>query len=210
SYPRGDGFGARGGRHKGVDYPMPHGAVLKAVGAGHVRHTRNANAGNKLELVLGNGLVAGYHHLSSYIAKAGSSVGRGADVARVGSTGRSSGPHLHFSLKRDGKYVDPMPYLGGGGSAGEGGGGGGMLNPFEGLWDSLKAKVRKGVGDSPLGDMLFEVPQKLIGGAVGWASKKISELGDWGMEQIDGAVQGVKSTRWLPVATQALQMEGVF
>ena len=209
SYPRGDGFGARGGRHKGVDWPMPSGAILKAVGAGHVRHTRNAAAGNKLELVLGNGLVAGYHHLSSYIAKAGSSVGRGADVARVGSTGRSSGPHLHFSLKRDGKYVDPLPYLGGGGEAGSGGGGG-MLNPFAGLWDSLKSKVRDGVGDSPLGDMLFEVPQKLIGGAVDWASKKISELGDWGMEQIDGAVQGVKSTRWLPVATQALQMEGEF
>lgn len=209
SYPRGEGFGARGGRHKGIDWPMPSGAILKAVGAGHVRHTRNAAAGNKLELVLGNGLVAGYHHLSSYISKAGSSVGRGADVARVGSTGRSSGPHLHFSLKRDGKYVDPMPYLGGGGEAGDGSGGG-MLNPFAGLWDSLKSKVREGVGDSPLGDMLFEVPQKLIGGAVDWASKKISELGDWGMEQIDGAVQGVKSTRWLPVATQALQMEGAF
>ena len=207
SYPRGDGFGARGGRHKGIDWPMPSGAVLKAVGAGHVRHTRNAAAGNKLELVLGNGLVAGYHHLSSYIAKNGSSVGRGADVARVGSTGRSSGPHLHFSLKRDGKYVDPMPYLGGGGSAGEGGGGG-MLNPFAGLWDSLKSKVRKGVGDSPLGDMLFEVPQKLIGGAVDWASKKISELGDWGMEQVDSATRAVKTARWLPVARRALDMEG--
>ena len=208
SYPRGDGFGARGGNHDGIDYPMPHGAVLKAVGAGHVRHKRNAAAGNKLELVLGNGLVAGYHHLSSYIAKAGSSVGRGADVARVGSTGRSSGPHLHFSLKRDGKYVDPAPYLSGGGSAGTGGGGGGMLNPFEGLWSSLKSKVRKGVGDSPLGNMLFEVPQKLIGGAVGWASKKISELGDWGMEQIDSATRAVKTGRWLPVAKKALAMEG--
>ncbi|MFE7605780.1 tape measure protein [Brachybacterium paraconglomeratum] len=208
SYPRGDGFGARGGRHKGVDWPMPAGAILKAVAAGHVRHTRNAAAGNKLELQIGNGLVAGYHHLSSYIAKHGSSVGRGADVARVGSTGRSSGPHLHFSLKRDGKYVDPLPYLGGGGEAGSGGGGG--WNPFAGLWDSLKEKVRKGVGSSPLGDMLYEVPKKLIGGAVDWASKKLTEIGDWGMEQVDGAVTGLKASRWLPVATQALQMEGLF
>lgn len=209
SYPRGDGFGARGGRHKGIDWPMPSGAILKAVGAGHIRHTRNANAGNKLELVLGNGLVAGYHHLSQYIAKAGSSVGRGADVARVGSTGLSSGPHLHFSLKKDGRYVDPAPYLGAGGEAGSGGGGG-MLNPFAGLWKSLKEKTRKGVGDSPLGDMLFEVPQKLIGGAVDWASKKISELGDWGMEQIDGAANTVRAARWTPVAIQALRMENEY
>lgn len=204
SYPRGDGFGARGGRHKGIDWPMPSGAVLKAVGAGTVSHTRNAAAGNKLELSVGNGLVAGYHHLSSYIAGQGSHVGPGADVARVGSTGRSSGPHLHFSLKKDGSYVDPAPYLGAGGAAGDGSGGG-WWNPFDGLWDSLKDKVRAGVGDSPFGDTLFEVPKKVIGGAVNWATEKLSALGDWGAEAV-GAVTG--RARWVGLATQALGMTG--
>ena len=207
SYPRGDGFGARGGKHDGIDYPMPHGAVLKAVGAGHVRHTRNAAAGNKLELVLGNGLVAGYHHLSSYIAKAGSSVGRGADVARVGSTGRSSGPHLHFSLKRDGKYVDPAPYLGAGGSAGSGGGGD-WWNPFDGLWSKIKGEVSKAVGGGWIGDVLTKTASNTVGWAKDWVFDKLSAVGDWGMEQVDSATRAVKTARWLPVARRALDMEG--
>lgn len=202
SYPRGEGFGARGGRHKGIDWPMPSGAVLKAVGAGHVAHTSNAAAGNKLNLTLGNGLVAGYHHLSSYIAGDGSSVGRGTDVARVGSTGRSSGPHLHFSLKKDGTYVDPAPYLGAGGEAGSGGGS--WWNPFDGLWDSLKSKVREGVGDSGFGNMLFEVPQKVISGAVSWATDKLTGIFDGGS---DGGSGGAGVDRWRDVASQALQMK---
>lgn len=205
SYPRGDGFGARGGRHKGIDWPMPSGAVLKAVAAGAVSHSWNPAAGKKLELSIGDGLVAGYHHLSSYIAGRGDSVGAGADVGRVGSTGRSSGPHLHFSLKRDGTYVDPMPYLGAGGDAGSGGGG--WWNPFTSLWSSLKDKVREGVGDSPFGDLLFEMPQKIIGGAKDWVADKITALGDWAGDAA-GAVGG--SARWTPVATEALVREGQY
>ena len=204
SYRRGDGFGARGGRHKGIDWPIPSGTVLNAVAGGSVRHTRNAAAGNKLELSIGNGLVAGYHHLSSFIAGNGATVSGGEAVGRVGSTGRSSGPHLHFSLKRDGRYVDPAPYLGAGGDAGSGDGGG-FWNPFEGLWDSLKDKVREGVGSSVFGDMLFEVPKKVLGGAVNWAAEKLSAIGDWGAE----AAQGVTGrARWTPVATRALAMTG--
>lgn len=204
SYPQGEGFGARGGKHKGIDWPMPSGAILKAVAAGTVSHTRNAAAGNKLELAIGNGLVAGYHHLSSFIAGKGASVGRGADVARVGSTGRSSGPHLHFSLKKDGTYVNPAPYLGAGGEAGSGGGG---WNPFSGLWESLKEKVRDGVGDSAWGNMLFEMPKKMIDGALTWVSDKITGLGDWAGDQIDTAGG---YARWSPVATDALMREGQF
>lgn len=207
SYRQGEGFGARGGKHKGIDWPIPSGTVLKAVAAGVASRTNNSKAGNKLELSIGDGLVAGYHHLSSFIASNGQSVGRGADVGRVGSTGRSSGPHLHFSLRKDGTYVDPAPYLGAGGAAGSGGGGGGWWNPFDGLWDTLKAKVREGVGDSAFGDALFEVPQKVIGGAVNWATEKLSALGDFASETA-GTVAG--ATRWTPVATEALTREGQF
>src|SRR5699024_5675275 len=104
SYPRGDGFGARSGRHKGIDWPMPSGAALVAVAPGTANRTRNAAAGNKLELRLGNGLVAGYHHLSRFGIAQGASASAGQTIGYVGSTGRSSGPHLHFSLKKDGTY----------------------------------------------------------------------------------------------------------
>ncbi|WP_140398424.1 phage tail tape measure protein [Brachybacterium massiliense] len=205
SYPRGDGFGARGGAHKGIDWPMPSGAILKAVGAGTVSHTWNPAAGRKLELAIGDGLVAGYHHLSSYIAGQGSSVAAGANVARVGNTGRSSGPHLHFSLRRDGKYVDPLPYLGAGGEAGSGEGG--WWNPFTSLWSSLKDKVREGVGDNAFGDLLFELPKKIIGGAKDWVTDKITALGDWASDTVDTAGG---FARWSPVATQALVREGQY
>ena len=203
SYPRGDGFGARGGKHKGIDWPIPAGTPLKAVAAGTASRVRNAAAGNKLELSVGNGLVAGYHHLSRYAVASGASVGRGADIGYVGSTGRSSGPHLHFSLKKDGKYVNPAPYLAGGGEAGSGGGGG--WNPFDGLWDSLKTKVREGVGDSPFGDMLFEVPKKLISAGKSFITDKLSAIGDVAESAADTAGG---YARWSPIASAALSMEG--
>lgn len=207
SYRRGDGFGARGGRHKGIDWPIPAGTALLAVAAGTAKHTRNAAAGNKLNLNIGNGLVAGYHHLSRFGVSSGASVNAGQTVGYVGSTGRSSGPHLHFSLKKDGRYVDPAPYLGAGGAAGSGDGGDSGWNPFEGIWDSIKTKVREGVGDTRWGDMLFEMPKKVLGGAVEWAAKKLGEIGDWAGEKVD---QGVGYARYAPVATQALMRENQY
>lgn len=207
SYPRGEGFGARGGAHKGIDYPMPSGAVLKAVAAGTVSHTRNAAAGNKLELSIGNGLVAGYHHLSSFIAGKGSSVGRGADVARVGSTGRSSGPHLHFSLKRDGTYVDPAPYLGAGGDAGDGSSGS-WWNPFDSLWSKIKSKVSDAAGGGMVGDLLTKTASNTIGWAKEWVTDKL--LGSWDALAEVGSTVGsaAKAARWMPIAQHALSMTG--
>ena len=206
SYPRGDGFGARGGRHKGIDWPIPSGTALLAVAGGSASRTWNPSAGKKLNLNIGNGLVAGYHHLSRYGVASGATVNTGQTIGYVGSTGRSSGPHLHFSLKKDGRYVDPAPYLGAGGAAGSGDDGS-WWNPFEGLWESLKDKVREGVGDSVFGDMLFEVPKKIIDGAVDWATEKLSQIGDWASDKIDDAGG---YARWSPVATQALTREGQF
>lgn len=204
SAPRGEGFGARGGKHKGIDYPMPSGTVLKAVAAGVASRTSNAAAGNKLELSIGNGLVAGYHHLSSFIAGNGASVGRGADVGRVGSTGRSSGPHLHFSLKKNGTYVDPAPYLGAGGDAGSGDDNS-WWNPFTGLWNTIKEKVSSAVGEGPIAGIVSQVAENTIGGVGDWVTSKIAAIGDFVSEGVDTA-GGV--ARWTPVATEALAREG--
>lgn len=204
NYPRGDGFGARGGRHKGIDWPMPSGTSLLAVAGGTANRSWNPAAGNKLNLNIGNGLVAGYHHLASYIAGRGASVNPGQAIARVGSTGRSSGPHLHFSLKKDGTYVNPAPYLGAGGEAGSGEGGG-WWNPFSGLWNSLKQKVRDGVGDHAWGDMLFEVPKKILDGAVTWATDKLSSVFDFGSDDGGSNVQ-----QWSSLASRALRMKGQY
>lgn len=207
SYPRGEGFGARGGRHKGIDWPMPHGAPLPAVGNGTANRTRNAAAGNKMEIRLGNGLIAGYHHLSRYGVPSGASVTTGQTIGYVGSTGRSSGPHLHFSLKRNGSYVDPMPYLSGGGQAGSGDGGG--WNPFSGLWSTIKDKVAEKVGDTPVGGIVSKVAENTITGVGDWVTDKIAEFGDWAVEtgkQVAGTA-GV-AARWGALATRALMMTG--
>lgn len=201
SYPQGEGFGARGGAHKGIDWPIPSGTALVAVGAGTANRTSNSAAGNKLELALGNGLVAGYHHLSRFAAQTGAQVGPGSTVGYVGSTGRSSGPHLHFSLKKDGSYVNPAPYLGSGGEAGSGGGG---WNPIAGLWSTIKDTLRAGVGDSKFGDLAYEMPHKLISDTLTWATDKLAAVGDFASDVATG-VGG--RARWSGLASIALGME---
>ena len=209
SYRSNSPYGMRGGRlHAGMDFPTPSGTPMVAVSDGTIVGRRSGGpAGNKLSLATDMaGIVAGYHHLSRFVARMGQKVSKGDVIGYSGNTGRSTGPHLHFSIKRDGSYVNPAPYLSGAGVAGTGEDGG-LWNPFEGLWDSLKEKVRSGVGDTPLGDMLFEMPQKLITGAMDWAMKKLGELGDWASDKIDDAAG---ATRWSGVASQALVMEGQF
>ena len=203
-------YGMRGGRlHAGMDFPTPSGTPMIAVSNGTiVGRASGGPAGNKLSLATDMaGIVAGYHHLSRFVARMGQKVSKGDVIGYSGNTGRSTGPHLHFSIKRDGRYVNPSPYLSGAGVAGTGEGDDGFWNPFAGLWESLKEKVRSGVGDSPLGDVLFEMPQKLITGAMDWATRKLAELGDWASDKIDDAAG---ATRWSGVASQALMMENQF
>ena len=210
SYRSNSPYGRRGGRlHAGMDFPTPSGTPMVAVSDGAiVGRTSGGPAGNKLSLATDMaGIVAGYHHLSRFVARMGQKVSKGDVIGYSGNTGRSTGPHLHFSIKRDGSYVNPAPYLSGAGVAGTGEGDDGFWNPFAGLWESLKEKVRSGVGDSPLGDTLFEMPQKLITGAMDWATRKLAELGDWASDKIDDAAG---ATRWSGVASQALVMEGQF
>ena len=92
------------------------------------------------------------------------------------------------------------------GELGEGSGGF-SLNPFEGLWDSLKDKVREGVGTSAFGDMLFNLPKKLIDAGI---NKVAGFLGDVADSALGVGSDAVGSARWAPVATRALAHEGIY
>ena len=67
--------------------------------------------GNVVEIDHGNGLVSRYAHCSRLVVKQGEVVTPGMLIAEVGSTGRSTGPHLHFEVVRNGMFVDPVQYL---------------------------------------------------------------------------------------------------
>lgn len=110
------GFGMRNGRmHYGVDIPAPMGTPIRAAMAGTVNRVAYdpGGAGNYVRLTHPNGWMTKYFHMSRQAATVGQTVGAGDVIGYVGSTGRSSGPHLHFELWINGKAVDPKPYLDG-------------------------------------------------------------------------------------------------
>ena len=103
--------------HNGTDFSAPCGRPLLAVDSGQIISTSYSSVwGNRLHLYLGkvNGrsYTAVYNHISSY-ARTSGAVGRGQTVAYAGTTGWSTGCHLHFTILRDGTPVDPMPLIGG-------------------------------------------------------------------------------------------------
>jgi peptidoglycan hydrolase-like protein with peptidoglycan-binding domain len=109
-----DGFGWRGNRpHQGIDFPASNGAPVTAGGVGIVREAGyNAFGYGNLVIVTHRlGFESWYAHLSSVAVVRGQSVSGGVLVGRVGSTGHSTGPHLHFEVRRNGTPVDPVPLL---------------------------------------------------------------------------------------------------
>lgn len=109
---RKDPFTGRLAFHSGLDYAAPHGTKVYSAGAGTVTFVGERSGYGKLvEVTHANGLVTRYGHLSSFIAKEGQKVTTGTPLARVGSTGRSTGPHLHFEVRRSDSPVDPSRYL---------------------------------------------------------------------------------------------------
>ncbi|MER6404830.1 LysM peptidoglycan-binding domain-containing M23 family metallopeptidase [Streptomyces viridosporus] len=103
------------GYHTGIDFSIPTGTSLKAVGAGTVVSAGWAGAyGNQVVIKLNDGYYAQYAHLSSLSVSAGQAVSAGQQVGLSGSTGNSTGPHLHFEIRTSPNYgsdVDPVSYL---------------------------------------------------------------------------------------------------
>lgn len=98
--------------HSGVDMAAPSGSSILAAADGTVvAATYNATMGNYVMIDHGNGLYTIYMHASALYVSSGQSVSAGSTIAAVGSTGRSTGAHLHFSVRQNGSYVSPWNYL---------------------------------------------------------------------------------------------------
>jgi murein DD-endopeptidase MepM/ murein hydrolase activator NlpD len=115
----GSGFGARtdpinglGEYHTGIDLDAPAGSNITAVADGVVTFNgERPGYGNVIEIDHGNGYMTRYAHNSKNLATVGERVHAGEIVAKVGSTGRATGPHCHFEVWLHGKVVNPMTYV---------------------------------------------------------------------------------------------------
>ncbi len=98
--------------HTGIDIPAATGSKIVAGAAGTVIYSGSLGGyGKTIMLDHGGGIVTLYAHNSSLLVNEGQVVQRGEQVAKAGSTGLSTGPHCHFEVRKDGAYIDPMPYL---------------------------------------------------------------------------------------------------
>jgi murein DD-endopeptidase MepM/ murein hydrolase activator NlpD len=99
--------------HKGVDFAGTAGSKVVAVAAGVVTWAgERAGFGKLVEINHGNGYVTRYGHNERMLVSVGQTVKRGEPIALMGSTGRSTGPHVHFEVLRNGRQVDPLSYIG--------------------------------------------------------------------------------------------------
>ena len=113
------GFGARSSptegassNHKGIDIGASTGASVVAAADGTVViATYSASAGNYVMLSHGGGVYTVYMHMSSIAVSSGQTVSKGSTIGAVGSTGYSTGPHLHFGIRINGSYVNPLGYV---------------------------------------------------------------------------------------------------
>lgn len=109
---RSDPFSGRAALHTGLDFAADPGTPIQAAAGGVVVSTDpHPQYGNLLEIDHGNGLLTRYAHTSKILVRTGDLVKRGQVVAQVGSTGRSTGPHLHFEVLVDGVPQDPARFL---------------------------------------------------------------------------------------------------
>ena len=111
---RPDPFTGQTAFHPGLDISADHGAPVHAPADGVVETAAtNGNYGNQIILDHGFGLVTRYGHLSRYAVSAGQHVRRGDIIGYVGSTGRSTNPHLHYEVLVNGQLTSPLRLLGG-------------------------------------------------------------------------------------------------
>jgi len=110
--PRTDPFTGRNAFHRGVDFAGPAGSEVVAVASGVVTFAKERfGYGTTVEINHGGGYVTRYGHNQKVLVAVGDTVQKGQSIALIGSTGRSTGPHLHFEVLKQGRAVDPMSFV---------------------------------------------------------------------------------------------------
>lgn len=98
--------------HNGIDIAGGYGADIIAADSGTVLFSGNSSSyGKYIVISHGGGLTTLYAHCSQLLVSAGATVSRGQTIAKVGSTGKSTGPHLHFEVSLNGSRPDPLSYV---------------------------------------------------------------------------------------------------
>lgn len=109
---RKDPFEGRKRFHEGIDIAASHGEDIRASASGKVILAKSYNGyGRTVIIDHGRGITTLYGHASKLLVKEGQTVSKGQLIAKVGSSGRSTGPHLHFEIRINGQAVDPLSYL---------------------------------------------------------------------------------------------------
>jgi murein DD-endopeptidase MepM/ murein hydrolase activator NlpD len=107
-----DPFNGHKAFHEGLDFPADNGTPILAAADGIVTAAeRTPDYGNIVKVNHGSGLETRYAHASKLLVKVGDRVVKGQEIAEVGNTGRSTGPHLHYEIRLNGNALDPRQYL---------------------------------------------------------------------------------------------------
>ena len=107
-----DPFTGSRAMHEGVDFTTAEGTPIYAAAGGIIVYSApHSQYGNMIEIDHGNDVVTRYAHASVLLGKVGQVVRRGQEIAKVGSTGRSTGSHLHFEVRYKGSAQNPLPFL---------------------------------------------------------------------------------------------------
>ncbi|RIV92362.1 M23 family peptidase [Aurantiacibacter xanthus] len=109
---RHDPFNGHAAMHSGLDFRAPYGSPIHAAAEGEVTFVGfKGGYGRTVEVSHGSGMITRYAHMSRSSAKVGQKVEAGAVIGAIGSSGRSTGPHLHFEVRINGRAVNPRPFL---------------------------------------------------------------------------------------------------
>jgi hypothetical protein len=109
---RKDPFTSKASFHEGIDIGGNYGEAVYATADGTVQSAGwHSSRGYNIIINHGNGIKTWYMHLSKILVKTGNKVEKGQHIGKIGSTGRSTGPHLHYEVIKNGRTIDPKPYL---------------------------------------------------------------------------------------------------
>nr|WP_248307041.1 MULTISPECIES: M23 family metallopeptidase [unclassified Devosia] len=109
---RRDPFSGKRAFHSGLDFAARSGTTVLSAGQGVVTFVGvRSGYGNVVEVTHPSGLVTRYGHLSGFLSSKGQKVHTGTPIAKVGSTGRSTGPHLHFEVRQGSRAMDPKQFM---------------------------------------------------------------------------------------------------